>query len=120
MRELAALRMVWAAAAWMAVEILATCYMVREEAAGGRATLAVPRVVLLSVAPGRRVWRASRRRMVMNEAAAPSPARGGASGFAFGVPNQHRGVPFNWFLFERRQTRRGTSAANTHVPCPSC
>jgi len=89
MRELAALRMVWAAAAWMAVEILATCYMVREEAAGGRATLAVPRVVLLSVAPGRRVWRASRRRMVMNEAAAPSPARGGASGFAFGVPNQH-------------------------------
>jgi len=47
----------------------------------------------------------------MNEAAAPSPARGGASGFAFGVPNQHRGVPFNWFLFERRQTRRlGTSA----------
>jgi hypothetical protein len=35
MRELAALRMVWASAAWMAVEILATCYMVREEAAGG-------------------------------------------------------------------------------------
>ena len=24
----------------------------------------------------------------MNEAAAPSPARGGRSGFAFGVPNQ--------------------------------
>ena len=45
MRELAALRMVWASAAWMAVEISATCYMVREEAAGGRATLAVPRVV---------------------------------------------------------------------------
>ena len=46
--------MVWAAAAWMAVEILATCYMVREEAAGGRATLAVPRVVR-HIAEGPRV-----------------------------------------------------------------
>ena len=37
--------------------------VMREEAAGGRAALAVYRV--LSVAPGRRVWRARRRRMVM-------------------------------------------------------
>ena len=46
MRELAALRMVWASAAWMAVEISATCYMVREEAAGGGATLEPPYRVL--------------------------------------------------------------------------
>ncbi len=45
MRALAALRMVWASAAWMAVEMLATSNVVREEAAGGRAALAVSRVV---------------------------------------------------------------------------
>ncbi len=39
--------------------------VVREEAAGGRAALAVSRVV---GGAGRRVWRARRRRMVMNEA----------------------------------------------------
>ena len=41
------------------------CHMVREEAVGGRPSP----FRVLSVAPGRRVWRASRRRMVMNEAA---------------------------------------------------
>ena len=61
MRALAALRMVWASAAWMAVEMLATWCVrkLRGDASGDR----------LSVAPGRRVWRARRRRMVMNEAA---------------------------------------------------
>ena len=43
MRALAALRMVLASAAWMAVEMRGK--VVREEAAGGRAALAVPRVV---------------------------------------------------------------------------
>ena len=60
-RALAALRMVWASAAWMAVEMLASTWCVRsEEAVGGRAALAVSRTYrVLSVAPGRRVWRAS-------------------------------------------------------------
>ena len=41
MRELAALRMVWASAAWMAVrrEICYSKIVVREEAVGGRAAL---------------------------------------------------------------------------------
>ena len=43
MRALAALRMVLASAAWMAVEMRGK--VVREEAAGGRAALAVPRAV---------------------------------------------------------------------------
>ena len=44
--------------------------VVREEASGGRAALAVPRAIVMpSVAPGRRVWRARRRRMVMKVAA---------------------------------------------------
>ena len=47
MRKLAALRMVWASAAWMAVrrEICYSKIVVREEAVGGRAALPVPRVV---------------------------------------------------------------------------
>jgi hypothetical protein len=45
MRALAALRMVWASAVWMALEMLATWCVRSEEAAGGRAALAVSRVV---------------------------------------------------------------------------
>ena len=42
--------------------------VVREEASRGRAVLAVPPPYRVpSVAPGRRVWRARRRRMVMLE-----------------------------------------------------
>jgi len=74
-RELAALRMVWASAAWMAVEILRKLW--------GDAAPSPYRV--LSVAPGRRVWRRFGVRvgggwelMVMNEAArAPVPAHPG-------------------------------------------
>jgi hypothetical protein len=53
MRALAALRMVWASAAWMAVEMLAT-WCVRKLRGDARPS---PYRVL-SVAPGRRVWRA--------------------------------------------------------------
>jgi len=63
MRALAALRMVWASAVWMAVEMLTT-WCVRKLRGDARPS---PYRVL-SVAPGRRVWRARRRRMVMNEA----------------------------------------------------
>ena len=42
---------------------------VREEAAGGRGDARPSPYRVLSVAPGRRVWRARRQRMVMNEAA---------------------------------------------------
>jgi hypothetical protein len=59
MRALAALRMVWASAVWMAVEMLAT-WCVRKLRGDARPS---PYRVL-SVAPGRRVWRARRRRMV--------------------------------------------------------
>ena len=45
MRALAALRMVWASAAWMEVESGDVGNVVREEAAGGCAALAVSRVV---------------------------------------------------------------------------
>ena len=45
MRALAALRMVWASAAWMAVDGDVGKYVVREEAAGGCAALAISRVV---------------------------------------------------------------------------
>jgi len=55
MRALAALRMVWASAAWMAVEMLAT-WSVRKLRGDARPS---PYRVL-SVAPGRRVWRARR------------------------------------------------------------
>ena len=58
MRALAALRMVWASAVWMAVEMLAT-WCVRKLRGDARPS---PYRVL-SVAPGRRVWRARRRRM---------------------------------------------------------
>jgi hypothetical protein len=55
MRALAALRMVWASAAWMAVGMAAT-WCVRKLRAGD-ARPSPYRV--LSVAPGRRVWRAA-------------------------------------------------------------
>ena len=85
MRELAVLRMVWASAAWMAVEMFTHQHVANIEEvgsfsaahdsnsgawSGGRTALApccVPSRV--GVAPGRRVWRATRRRMVMKEAA---------------------------------------------------
>ena len=54
MRALAALRMVWASAAWMAVEMLARTWCVRKLRGDARPS---PYRVL-SVAPGRRVWRA--------------------------------------------------------------
>jgi hypothetical protein len=60
MRALAALRTVWVSAAWMAVEMLAT-WCVRKLRGDARPS---PYRVL-SVAPGRRVWRARRRRIVM-------------------------------------------------------
>ena len=61
MRALAALRMVWASAVWMAVEMLAT-WCVRK--LRGEARPSPYRV--LSVAPGRRVWRARRRVFVIS------------------------------------------------------
>jgi hypothetical protein len=62
-RALAALRTVWASAAWMAeVEMLAT-WCVRKLRGDARPS---PYRVL-SVAPGRRVWRARRRRMTKNK-----------------------------------------------------
>jgi hypothetical protein len=66
-RELAALRMVWASAAWIAVGDVSN--MVREAAAGDAPC---SRYRVLSVLRWRRggvIWRASRRRMAMNEAA---------------------------------------------------
>ena len=85
MRELAVLRMVWASAAWMAVEMFTHQHVANIEEVGsfsaahdsnsgaegrgaGDATTLAPCCVpsRVGVAPGRRVWRARRRRMVMN------------------------------------------------------
>ena len=71
MRALAALRMVWARRRLGngGGDLRSSCWhlgnVVREEAAGGARAAALSLYRELSMAPGMRVWRARRRRMVI-------------------------------------------------------